>query len=69
MKRYLLFGFYSYYPGGGWEDFIVTSDDIEELKSRAKKGEEYEVDGVIKYSKSENYEIVDLKKLEIVWSD
>lgn len=32
MKRYLLFQFYSYYPSGGWEDFVADGDTIEELK-------------------------------------
>jgi len=69
MKRYVLFGFADYYPGGGWADFVAASDDIEKLKDRAKKGEEYEVGGIVKYGKCENYEIVDLNKLKEVWSD
>lgn len=30
MKRYLLFCGYTYYPGGGWEDFVGTYDTVRE---------------------------------------
>lgn len=68
MKRYLLFGFLDYYPSGGWGDFVAASNDLEELKNRAKKGEKI-VSKTIEYYKYDNYEIVDLTKLETVWSD
>ncbi len=32
MKRYLLFAFFTYYPGGGMEDFIESMDSLTELK-------------------------------------
>lgn len=28
MKRYLLFCGDNYYPGGGWEDFVGSYDDM-----------------------------------------
>jgi hypothetical protein len=31
MKRYLLFGFYRYYPDGGLDDIIADFNDINEL--------------------------------------
>lgn len=31
MKRYLLFGFYRYYPNGGLDDIIADFNDINEL--------------------------------------
>lgn len=31
MKRYLLFGFYQYYPYGGLNDIIANFNDINEL--------------------------------------
>ena len=30
MKRFLVFGFDSYYPDGGWEDFKGHADTIED---------------------------------------
>ena len=30
MKRYLLFGFDTYYPSGGWNDFLADFDTTEE---------------------------------------
>jgi len=30
MKRYALFAYNRYYPGGGWFDFVNTFDSIEE---------------------------------------
>ncbi len=37
MKRYLLFGGDSYYPGGGWDDFINDFDTIVEAREEAKQ--------------------------------
>lgn len=33
MKRYLLFAGESYYPVGGWKDFVDSYDTIEEAVS------------------------------------
>lgn len=30
MNRYLLFAFDSYYPQGGWEDFVESFDTLED---------------------------------------
>ena len=32
MKRYMLFGFDTYYPAGGMNDFLYDFDTIEEFK-------------------------------------
>lgn len=65
MKRYLLFGYDQYYPGGGWSDFIKASDDLEELKKGAEVGlNRNQTEGY----RHEYYDIVDLNKMETVWS-
>lgn len=35
MNKYALFGGQSFYPAGGFDDFIVAGDNIEKLKSAA----------------------------------
>lgn len=37
MKQYLLFIGESFYPSGGWDDFVKDSDDLEELKDDLRK--------------------------------
>jgi hypothetical protein len=32
MKRYLLFHYDQYYPGGGWSDFFSSFDNPEQAK-------------------------------------
>lgn len=36
-KRFVLFGFYHYYPCGGMGDYIVTFDTLEELMYLSKQ--------------------------------
>lgn len=36
LKRYIGFGFESYYPGGGWNDFIGSFDSIEEAYAHSE---------------------------------
>lgn len=33
VKRYALFSGLTYYPAGGFNDFVAASDDVDELKS------------------------------------
>ena len=33
MKRYLVFGGESYYARGGWNDFLVSFDELHQAKS------------------------------------
>ena len=32
MKRYLVFAYDGYYPSGGWQDFVMATDDLEDAK-------------------------------------
>lgn len=36
MKRYLVFAFDYYYPGGGWNDFVSAHDTVEEAQKAGK---------------------------------
>ena len=36
MKRFLLFGGMSYYPGGGWTDFIGSFDTLEAVRDAGR---------------------------------
>ena len=38
MKRYLVFAYPVYYPGGGWSDFIADFDSIEDAFTCAEIG-------------------------------
>ena len=37
MKRYMIFSGENYYPAGGMEDFVTSSDDIDEAIATAKE--------------------------------
>ena len=37
VKRYVVFSGVCYYPGGGWEDFNSSHDDLEEAKKLARE--------------------------------
>ena len=41
MKRYLLFAGDTYYPCGGWEDFIGEYVSIDITRKRIKEGDAY----------------------------
>lgn len=43
MKRYIVFGFDSYYPGGGMYDYHAQFDDLVEAKNTALYFENYHV--------------------------
>ncbi len=32
-KRFLVFDYYDYYPGGGWNDFEASYDSIEDARA------------------------------------
>jgi len=36
-KRYFVFAGEGYYAAGGWQDFVMATDDPEEATERAKK--------------------------------
>jgi hypothetical protein len=48
MRRYALFVFDDYYPGGGWHDFVGTFDSVEAAKAHPD------------YGKYDNSQIIDL---------
>lgn len=37
MKRYLMFAYSWYYPGGGWSDFVADFDDLAEAVAECEK--------------------------------
>lgn len=37
MKRFLLFSSDTYYPGGGWDDFVADYDDVEAARVAGRK--------------------------------
>ena len=39
MKRYLVFAGATYYPAGGWDDFVQAFDSLEEATAFAKEQE------------------------------
>lgn len=41
MKPYLLFAGLSYYPRGGWGDYIGSADSIDEALALIPKGAEW----------------------------
>lgn len=73
MKRFLLFGSDNYYPSGGWNDFILDSDTVEEIHSMItiKKSKTlnslFSLDNVdFKNFSFEWYQIMDCESMEIV---
>lgn len=57
MKRYALFAGSSYYPSGGWKDFVGSFDTAMEAR----------VPGIVGYSESYDwYHIIDLRTGEEV---
>jgi hypothetical protein len=58
MKRYLLFAGATYYPGGGWDDFVGHFDDVKEAR---KKGDE-----VLKEIGNDWFQIVDTTTMKVV---
>lgn len=57
MKRYLLFGYSQYYPGGGSGDVIESFDSMDEVKSYLK----------LSSTKQDFYEVLDLDERK--WID
>lgn len=55
MKKYVLFQYYDYYPGGGLGDVTGSFDSLEEAKEAAEK------------KLQDTNEIVDRDTWEVVW--
>jgi hypothetical protein len=61
MKKFLLFGGYTYYPNGGWGDFINSFDTLEEAKEVIiKPAESFE-------TKEDWYHVVDSNNGQIIY--
>ena len=58
-KRYLLFTYDTYYPGGGWCDFDESFDTIDELVDYLKD----------QNTKADNHNIIDLETGDYVYLD
>jgi hypothetical protein len=56
-KRFLLFGFDRYYPGGGWNDFLGSFDTAEEAREFAA-AQKYQPDC---------HDVIDTAAGESVW--
>ena len=57
MKRFLLFAFGSYYPDGGWGDFVDAFNTVEGAKEAAAE---------LQGPNGEHQQIVDLQKMKVV---
>jgi hypothetical protein len=58
MNQFLLFGGDTYYPSGGWKDFIMSSPTLENAIAMIPHLEQ----------QKDWYHIVDTKTNQIVWS-
>ncbi len=56
MKRYLLFAFNEYYPGGGWNDFQGSFGTLEEVRAALPKAS----------AEYDDVQIVDVQSLQIL---
>ncbi|AJA41480.1 hypothetical protein AXJ14_gp161 [Geobacillus virus E3] len=54
--KYLLFGFYHYYPSGGMEDLILKFNNIEELKEQFK----YDGEDVYQLVNTDNFSYIEI---------
>ena len=59
LNQYLLFGGDTYYPRGGWDDFIMSSPTMENAIAMVSQLEK----------KCEWYHVVDTKTNKIVWNN
>ncbi|ABR10598.1 BcepNY3gp63 [Burkholderia phage BcepNY3] len=37
MKRFIVFAYDEYYPGGGWNDFVTTVDEFDAADQEARR--------------------------------
>ena len=69
--RYLVFGFIDYYPEGGLDDIILTTDDIDEVKERIRwfgiESETYDTEMYDIYS-YDNIQVYDTAESKVVYS-
>lgn len=64
--RYMVFGFLDYYPEGGLDDIVLTTDDIDEVKEHIRLfGVGSETYGI---SDLENIQVYDTVESKVVYS-
>jgi hypothetical protein len=69
-QRWALFAFEHYYPGGGWDDFVRASDDVEYLTREALEwvnSKRHKGDGFW-YGMDRSAQIVDLRSLSVAFT-
>lgn len=64
VKRFLVFGFDSYYPAGGWNDFKASFDSYEEAVAWIN-GDLRDPDEPSRGSNSDYYQVVALNTSEV----
>jgi len=65
MKKYAVFAFHAYHPGGGWEDFIVAKESLVEARKAADYATSDEHRKVHGWA-YDNSQVVDLEALREV---
>ena len=69
--RYMVFGFLDYYPEGGLDDIVLTTDDIDSVKEHIEWFKtEPELDDMEVYdiSNSDNIQVYDTVESKVVYS-
>ena len=69
--RYMVFGFLDYYPEGGLDDIILTTDDIDEVKEYVRLfgvGSETYSEEMYFISNLENIQVYDTVESKVVYS-
>jgi hypothetical protein len=56
-RRFLMFATDSFYPAGGWGDFVGAFDALQDAQAEAKR-----------HSDRDAIEVVDLESLDVVWT-
>ena len=69
--RYLVFGFRDYYPEGGLDDIILTTDNIDEVKEHIRwfgmESDTYDTE-VYNVSKYDNIQVYDTAESKVIYS-
>jgi len=67
-KRYWLFGSEQYYPRGGFRDFIMSGDNIQECKSHIASLLYLDPRWEDKEFSEGRYDIVDTESMKVIYS-
>ena len=69
--RYMVFGFLDYYPEGGLDVIILTTDEIDEVKERIRwfgiESDTYDTE-VYNVSKYDNIQVYDTAESKVMYS-